>query len=117
MSSSQLRNSYWFLESSELGEYLEREYGWPGLKFCGVIRRRRWKGTRVKDQGAWEEQEFLWVAALERFLPAYALIPARYFGHLRPLWAIAEQGYFGCDYLPFVWKHHCIASELNPPGM
>jgi len=27
----------WFLESSELEDYLEREYDWPGLKFCGVI--------------------------------------------------------------------------------
>jgi hypothetical protein len=65
----------WFLESSELGEYLEREYGWPGLKFCGVIRRRRCKGTRVKDQGAWEEQEFLWVAggAVQDLNPKKAL--------------------------------------------
>jgi hypothetical protein len=65
----------WFLESSELGEYLEREYGWPGLKFCGVIRRRRCKGTRVKDKGAWEEQEFLWVAggAVQDLNPKKAL--------------------------------------------
>jgi hypothetical protein len=38
-------------------------------------------------------------SALERFLSAYALIPACYFGHLAAL--APPQGLF--DYLPFVW--------------
>ena len=50
------RSRYWFLESLELGEYLECEYGWPGLKFCGVVRRGRFKLARVK------EEEFLRVS-------------------------------------------------------
>ncbi len=52
----------WLEESSELGAYLEDEYGWPGLQFCGVLRRQRCRLSRLSEPGAWEVQEVLWAA-------------------------------------------------------
>ncbi len=52
------RRELWLVESGELGEYLEQEYDWPGLRWCGRVRRRRRKLSRP----GWEEEEVLWVA-------------------------------------------------------
>jgi len=48
----------WLVESEALGAYLEQEYDWPGVRWCGLIRRRRRKLT----QEEWQEEELLWVA-------------------------------------------------------
>lgn len=52
------KQELWWVESVELGQYLEQEYDWPGLRWCGLIKRRRRKLT----QAEWEEEELLWVA-------------------------------------------------------
>ena len=52
------KRELWLVESGELGQYLEQEYAWPGLRWCGRIKRRRRKLT----QAEWEEEEGLWVA-------------------------------------------------------
>jgi len=35
------RRELWAAPSGELGPYLEQEYGWPAVTWCGRIRRRR----------------------------------------------------------------------------
>ncbi len=52
----------WLEESGELGAYLEDECGWPGLRFCGVMRRRRCRLSKLGEAGVWEAQEVLWAA-------------------------------------------------------
>jgi len=53
------RREVWVVESSELGVYLEEEYGWPGVRWSGRIRRRR----RRLSKTDWEQsQELLWIA-------------------------------------------------------
>ena len=83
----------WLEESSELGAYLEAEYGWPGLKFCGVIRRRRCRLSRRSETGAWAEQELLWVAggSVGRLSAQHALEGLR--GH----WEIENRLYWVRD--------------------
>lgn len=48
----------WLEECGELGEYLEREYDWPGVKWCGIVRRRR----RKLGELAWREEQGIWIA-------------------------------------------------------
>ena len=52
------RREIWIVEAEELGRYLEQEYGWPGLRWCGIIRRKR----RKLGQEEWEEGEGIWIA-------------------------------------------------------
>lgn len=47
----------WLAESSALGAYREAEYGWPGLKFAGVMRWRKCRLARRSEPQAWEGQE------------------------------------------------------------
>lgn len=83
----------WLEESSELGAYLEAEYGWPGLKFCGLIRRRRCRRVQLNSPEGWEEQEEVWVAgeALGSLRPPEALDALR--GH----WEIENRLYWVRD--------------------
>lgn len=79
----------WLEESAELGAYLEAEHGWPGLKFCGLLRRRRCRLSRLSEPQAWEGQEVLWVAggSVGRLRPEHALEGLR--GH----WEIENRLY------------------------
>lgn len=54
----QERRELWIVESAELGAYLEEEFGWPGLRWCGRI--RRWR--RKLSEQEWEQEEVIWIA-------------------------------------------------------
>ena len=54
----QERREIWVVESPELGAYLEREYGWPGLWSCGRI--RRWR--RKLSDHEWGQEDVIWIA-------------------------------------------------------
>jgi len=48
------------VEAKELGAYLDDRYAWPGVRCCGVIRRRRWK----RDGEGGEDEEQVWVSSV-----------------------------------------------------
>jgi hypothetical protein len=52
----------WLEESAERGADLEAEDGGPGLRFGGVIRRRRCRLSRRSEPEAWVESEPIGVA-------------------------------------------------------
>lgn len=52
----------WFEDSWELGVYLEEALGWPGLRYCGLVRRRRCRLSRLERAEGWEEQEVWWAS-------------------------------------------------------
>ena len=52
------KRELWIVESQELGAYLEQEYGWPGLRWSGRVKRRR----RKLRQQEWQEEEVVWIA-------------------------------------------------------
>lgn len=41
---------------ADMQEYLRTYFGWPGMQWCGRIRRRRWKNGREEEEG------YVWVA-------------------------------------------------------
>ena len=83
----------WLEGSLELGAYLEATWGWPGLKFCGLVRRRRCRLSRLGKAGGWEEQEVLWASGgkIEDLSPQEALEGLR--GH----WEIENRLYWVRD--------------------
>ena len=42
------RRELWAVPSGELGPYLEQEYGWPAMAWCGRIRRERRPSRRTE---------------------------------------------------------------------
>ena len=53
------RREVWVVESHELGAYLARAYGWPGVRWSGRVRRYRKRGAHT----AWDEvTDTLWIA-------------------------------------------------------
>jgi hypothetical protein len=80
------RREVWAVRSGELEGYLEQEYGWPAVKWCGRIRRAR----RRSHQAEWESvEEHVWVFG-GHSVPASPLTIARW---LRGYWTI-ENGVF-----------------------
>jgi hypothetical protein len=49
-------------EASALGERLEAEYGRPGVRYCGRLRRWRCRLSGPPKPQGWQVQEVLWVA-------------------------------------------------------
>jgi len=51
------RRELWAVPSGELGAYLEQEYGWPAVTWCGRIRRRRrpsnWSTEAHVEEHTW----------------------------------------------------------------
>jgi len=43
----------WLEECGELGEYLEKEYDWPEMEWCGVIKRR----YKKLGEREWKEEQ------------------------------------------------------------
>ena len=52
----------WLEEASALGERLEAEYGWPGVRYYGRLRRWRCRLSGPPKPQGWQVQEVLWVA-------------------------------------------------------
>lgn len=52
------RRELWAVPSGELGPYLEQEYGWPAVAWCGRIRRRRRPSNRSAEASI---EEHTWV--------------------------------------------------------
>jgi hypothetical protein len=71
----------WAVRSGELAAYLEQEYGWPAITWCGRIRRSR----RPNHQAEWQEvEEHAWIFG-SRTVPASPKAIARW---LRDYWTI-----------------------------
>ena len=83
----------WLEEASELGAYLEGEYGWPGLRYCGLLRRWRCRLSRRSGPQGWQVQELVWVAggSIAHLSPQQALECLR--GH----WEIENRLYWVRD--------------------
>lgn len=80
------RRELWAVPSGELGAYLEREYGWPAVAWCGRIRRRRRPSNRSEEASI---EEHSWVFG-SRTVEASPQIIAQW---LRGHWTI-ENGVF-----------------------
>jgi hypothetical protein len=52
------RRELWAVPSGELGAYLEQEYGWPAVAWCGRIRRQRRPSNRSTEPTV---EEHTWV--------------------------------------------------------
>lgn len=52
------RRELWAVPTGELGPYLEQEYGWPAMAWCGRIRRRRRPSNRSAEATV---EEHTWV--------------------------------------------------------
>jgi hypothetical protein len=52
------RRELWAVPSGELGVYLEQEYGWPGVTWCGRIRRQRRPSNRP-EKASIEEHDWV----------------------------------------------------------
>lgn len=77
------RREIWVEPAEELGEYLEREWGWVGLTCCGRV--RRW---RCRLDGSMEEvEEHTWAASV----PAELATPRRILGWLRGHWSVENR--------------------------
>lgn len=79
----------WLEECGELGEYLEKEYDWPEMKWCGVIKKR----YKKLGEREWKEEQEVWVAGggLERLTAQEAL------GGLRGHWGIENRVFWVRD--------------------
>ena len=75
------RREVWAVGASELGRYLERELGWPGVRQVGWIRRLR----RPSYEAAWQQEELsTWVSSLDQAKAGPRAIAQGLRGH----WAI-----------------------------
>lgn len=52
------RRELWAVPGGELGPYLEQEYGWPAMTWCGRIRRQRRPSHRAEETSI---EEHLWI--------------------------------------------------------
>lgn len=52
------RRELWAVPSGELGPYLEQEYGWPAMAWCGRIRRERRPSRRTEETSV---EEHIWI--------------------------------------------------------
>jgi hypothetical protein len=84
------RRELWLEPAGELSAYLERELGWPGVQWCGRIRRTR----QMLRSGKTTESEEIWVAGGAFELPGDAhQISAWLRGH----WAIENKVFYVRD--------------------
>lgn len=75
------RRELWVTPAQELGDYLEQDFDWPGVRFCGLIRRYR----RPSHQRHWASiTTTLWIAG--GHIPE--LSPDRIQARLREHWTI-----------------------------
>jgi predicted transposase YbfD/YdcC len=52
------RRELWAVPGGELGAYLEQEYGWPAMTWCGRIRRKRRPSNRTEEASI---EEHTWI--------------------------------------------------------
>jgi hypothetical protein len=80
------RRELWVVPAQELGDYLEQDFDWPGVRLCGLIRRYR----RRTHQADWDSvRTWTWIAGGN--LPDLA--PDQLQSLLRRHWGI-ENGVF-----------------------
>jgi len=80
------RRELWAVPSGELGAYLEQEYGWPAVLWCGRIRRKRRPSNRAEEASV---EEHSWVFGSRTIQPS----PENIAHWLRGHWTI-ENGVF-----------------------
>lgn len=84
------RRELWVTPAQELGDYLEQEFDWPGLRLCGLIRRYR----RRSHQIDWESVTTdLWIAG--GHLPELTAAQLQF--HLRGHWTIENAVFYVRD--------------------
>jgi hypothetical protein len=84
------RRELWVTPAQELGDYLEQEFDWPGLRWCGLIRRYR----RRSHQTEWESAATdVWIAGGN--LPELTAAQVQF--HLRRHWTIENAVFYGRD--------------------
>jgi hypothetical protein len=84
------RRELWVTPAQELGDYLEQDFDWPGVRLCGLIRRYR-RPWRQRD---WTSvKTTLWIAGGN--LPE--LPPGQAQAHLRDHWTIENAVFYVRD--------------------
>lgn len=84
------RRELWVTPGQELGDYLEQDFDWPGVRLCGLIRRYR-RPWRQRD---WTSvKTTLWIAGGN----LCDLTPARIQAHLRGHWTIENAIFYVRD--------------------
>jgi hypothetical protein len=84
------RRELWVTPAQELGDYLEHDFDWPGVRLCGLIRRYR-RPWRQRDWAS--VKTTLWIAGGN--LPG--LPPDRIQAHLREHWTIENAVFYVRD--------------------
>ncbi len=88
------QRALWWSECRALGVYLEQQVGWPGMRWCGWLRRRRGKPRGLPGEVEWQEEKtVLWVAGGE----VQALPPEVVLEELRAHWEIENRGFWVRD--------------------
>jgi hypothetical protein len=84
------RRELWVTPAQELGDYLEQDFDWPGVRLCGLIRRYR----RPWCQRDWTSvKTTLWIAGGNLRDPP----PERLQAHLREHWTIENAVFYVRD--------------------
>jgi len=84
------RRELWLVPAQELGDYLDQEFDWPAVRFCGLIRRYR---RRLHEKNWTSVTTTLWIAG--GHLPE--LSPRQAQAHLRQHWTIENAVFYVRD--------------------